>query len=177
MIGLSSQEQGSQGTGVATETSNLVKDNSQKFLIQVKSSTCQPCQASEPRKEERKEKPTWFRTEQELCSLRRKARRLLPPQAYANLLQGLLFIRMESEPHSSYGKEKGHSCGNGMQQFFGRILPTTTLIRAIISDRVSLYLHLPPNIGVAFPHSHLQEDKGKAKQSKRGRTKGIYWRM
>lgn len=53
-----------------------------------------------------------------------------------------------------------------MQQFIGRTLTTTTraLIRALINDRASLYR--PLNIGVAFPYSHLQEDKGKVTKAR-----------
>lgn len=71
---------------------------------------------------------------QELCGFCRKVRRLLQPRAYANLHWGLLFIRLETEPHNSYVKESGHGCENGMQQFIGRTLTTTSiaLIRAVI---------------------------------------------
>lgn len=106
---------------------------------------------------------------QELCSFCRKVRRLLQPQAYANLHWGPLFIRLEAEPHNSSVKESSHGCGNGMQQFIGRTLTTTTraLIRALINDRASL--SHPLNIGVAFPYPHLQEDKGKVTKARKER--------
>ena len=49
-----------------------------------------------------------------------------------------------------------------MQRFISRALPTPTLISTWTSDGASL--HFPPNLDVAFSHSHLQEDKGKVRK-------------
>ena len=58
-----------------------------------------------------------------------------------------------------------------MQQFISRALPATTLIRTLMRD--GALLHFPPNLGVAFPHSHLQEDKGKVRKTRQERrTRG-----
>lgn len=76
--------------------------------------------------------------------------------AYAGIY--FLQVRMEAEPQNSYIKGWGHGCGSGIQRFIRRTLPMTTLIKALISDGASLYF--PKSLGVAFPHSYLQEDKG-----------------
>lgn len=65
------------GTGVATETSKTTLRN---VSSKSQSSTCQPCPISEPEKEERKDKPTWLRTEQE----RQHAASVGRPEDYCN---------------------------------------------------------------------------------------------